>query len=186
MSTIATLLAVASAAGINAYAALLVLGLCVRFGVVPLHSQVALFFAEDWVLALLGALYIVEFVADKVPAIDHVWDLLHTFIRPLAGAAAAVAIAGGTESGWALLAAVLGGTTSLLFHGAKATGRVAVNVGSGGTLGWVVSLVEDVVAFAATLLALLLPAAALLLQLLAGGAAGTLAFRRRAAREPAP
>lgn len=163
MSTVAAMLAVASAAGINAYAALLVLGLCVRLDLVGLDSPVALFFSETWVLAILGVLYAVEFVADKIPAVDHAWDVLHTFIRPLAGAAAAVAIAGGRNEGWVVLAAVVGGSTSLLFHGAKSAGRVAVNAASAGMLGWVVSIVEDVVAIAGALTGLLLPMAALVL-----------------------
>ncbi len=179
MSTIAAILAVASASGINAYAALLVLGLCVRFELVGLDSPVALFFAEPWVLAVLGALYTVEFAADKIPAVDHVWDAIHTFIRPAAGAAAAVALAGGSGEGWVILAAVLGGSTSLLFHGAKSAGRVAVNAGSMGMLGWVVSLVEDAVAIAGALLGLLLPLAALLLFALISLAAILLLLRVR-------
>lgn len=182
MSTLAALLAVASAAGINAYAALLVLGLCVRLGVAPLEGEVAGFFAETWVLILLGVLYAVEFAADKIPAVDHAWDVLHTFIRPLAGAAAAMAIVGGSGEGWVILAAVLGGTTSLLFHGAKATSRVAVNAGSGGLLGWAVSLVEDVVAVLGALMGLLLPLAAVLGLLLALLAVLFFRFRRTAAQ----
>ena len=166
MSTLAAVLAVASAAGINAYAALLVMGLCVHFELAPLTSSVARFFAEPWVLALLGLLYAVEFAADKIPAVDHAWDAIHTFIRPLAGAVAAIAIVGGVGEGWVVLAAVIGGSTALLFHGAKSTGRVAINVGSGGMLGWAVSLAEDVVAILGALLGLLLPLAGVLLLLL--------------------
>lgn len=168
MSSIASVLALASAAGINAYAALFVLGLCVRLDLVGLDNPTARFFAEPWVLAIVGALYLVEFVADKIPWVDHAWDLVHTFIRPLAGAAAAVAIVGGRGDGWVVLAALLGGATSLLFHGAKSGSRVAVNAASAGTLGWLVSLLEDVVAVAGALTGLVMPLAGLFLIALIG------------------
>lgn len=163
MTTIAAVLGLASAAGINAYAALLALGLCVHFQLVPLGSKTALFFGEWWVLTILGALYLVEFFADKVPAVDHVWDVIHTVIRPVAGAAAAVAVVSGSGEGWVVLAAILGGTTSLIFHGVKSTSRVAVNAGTGGTMGWLASLIEDVFAILSSALALFLPMLALAL-----------------------
>jgi len=162
VQTIAAILAMATASGINAYAALLAMGLTIRLELVPLHSKVSDFFAQDWVLIALGILYLVEFFADKVPVVDHVWDAVHTFIRPIAGAAAAVAIVTGRDEGWVVLAALLGGATALLFHTAKATSRVAVNAASAGTLGWVASLVEDIVAIASALVALLWPALAVL------------------------
>lgn len=182
MQTIAAVLAMATASGINAYAALLAMGLTIRLEMIPLHSKVALFFAQDWVLIALGALYVVEFFADKVPVVDHVWDAVHTFIRPVAGAVAAVAIVTGREEGWVILAAILGGATSLLFHSAKATSRVAVNAASAGTLGWVASLIEDVAAIASALVALLMPALAILVVVLL--LAGWLMLRR--SRRPVP
>ncbi len=163
MRTLVAALGLASAAGINAYATLLVLGLTVRFDLVPFDSDVAQFFARTWVLVVLALLYALEFVADKVPAVDHAWDAVHTFIRPLAGAAAAVAVVGGRSEGWVVLAAVVGGVTSLLFHGAKATGRVAVTATTAGTGNVVVSLAEDVLAIGGSLLALLLPVLAVVL-----------------------
>lgn len=179
MTTVVSALALASAAGINAYATLLVLGLCVHFELVHLGGRTAEFFAQPWVLAVLAVLYAAEFVADKVPAVDHAWDVVHTVIRPLAGALAAIAVVGGHDEGWVVLAAVLGGMTSLLFHGAKATGRVAVTAATGGTGNWLVSLVEDVLAIVGSLLALLLPLAAVVVVL---AAIVWLLRRRRRAR----
>ncbi len=168
MTVVLTALAMASAAGINAYATLLVLGILVRTEIVPLHSPTAEFFARPWVLAVLAVLYLVEFVADKVPAVDHAWDAVHTFVRPIAGAAAAVAVVSGHHSeGWVVLAAVLGGMTSLLFHGAKATTRVGVTAVTGGTGNWAVSLVEDVFAVVTAAAGLLVPVLAAGLLLLA-------------------
>lgn len=162
MSTVATVLGLASAAGLNAYATLLVFGLCVRFDVVHFDSQAARFFASTPALIVLAVLYLIEFSADKIPAVDHAWDVIHTFIRPLAGAAVAVAVVGGHREGWVVLAAVVAGATSLLFHGAKATGRLAVTAGTAGTGNWLVSLIEDAVAFTGSILALLAPIAAML------------------------
>ncbi len=186
MSTIAAVLALASASGINAYAALLALGLCVRFELVGLDSDVARFFAQPWVLAVLGLLYVMEFVADKIPAVDHAWDLIHTFIRPVAGAAAAVAIVSGSGQGWVVLAALLGGATSLLFHGMKATGRVVVNTGSAGTMGWAVSLLEDIAAILGAAVALLLPLLAIALPVVLAVMIWILVKRRRRAAAGAP
>ncbi|MCP4902402.1 MAG: DUF4126 domain-containing protein [bacterium] len=188
MSTILTVLAIASAAGINAYATLLVLGLCVRFELVPLQSTTAEFFTNPWVLGLLTVLYLIEFVADKIPAVDHVWDVIHTFIRPLAGAVASIAVVGGSGEGWVILAAVVGGATSLLSHGVKATGRVATTTLTGGSANWMISLVEDVIAIVGSLLALLAPFVALTILL---AALAWLISRRRNAhhyrrKQPAP
>jgi len=160
MTAVLSVLTLASAAGINAYATLLVLGLLVRFDLVHLTSPTAQFFAQDWVLVTLAVLYLVEFVADKVPAVDHAWDVVHTFIRPVAGAVAAIAVVGGHGEGWVVIAAVLGGVTSLLFHGAKATGRLASSATTGGALNPILSILEDIFAFVASAFALLAPAVA--------------------------
>ncbi len=180
MTAVLSALALASAAGVNAYATLLVLGVLVRAGAVPFHSPTAQFFAQTWVLAVLGVLYVVEFAADKIPAVDHAWDAVHTFVRPAAGAAAAVAVVSGHhQHGWVILAAVLGGATSLLFHGVKATTRLGVTAATGGTGNWLVSIVEDVGVLGTALIALLLPAAAVVLAL---GVLAWLLRRRRRAR----
>jgi uncharacterized membrane protein HdeD (DUF308 family) len=170
VNTIGAVLALASASGINAYAALLALGLSVKFDLVPLSGKITDFFGQDWVLVLLGLLYLLEFFADKIPAVDHVWDLIHTFIRPVAGAVVAVAIVTGSGEGWVVLAALIGGVTSLLFHTAKSASRVAVNTGSAGTLGWVVSLAEDFLAIMAAIIALFWPMLAVAILLVVLGA----------------
>lgn len=163
MTAILSGLALASAAGVNAYATLLVLGILVRTGAIPLQSPTAQFFGHTWVLAGLAMLYTLEFVADKVPTVDHAWDAVHTFIRPLAGAAAAVAVVSGHhDQGWVVLAAVFGGVTSLLFHGVKATARVGVTAATGGTGNWFVSILEDIGVVGTSLAALLLPVLAVL------------------------
>lgn len=79
------------------------------------------------VLGAAGLMLATEFVADKVPALDSLWDLAHTFIRIPAGAALAAAALGGDGATWATVAGLLGGTLAATAHTAKATTRAAVN-----------------------------------------------------------
>jgi hypothetical protein len=154
-------------AGLNAYATMLVFGLLARFRPESFTGELPHFFASTPVLTLVGALYVIEFVADKVPAIDHVWDVIHTFIRPAAGALVAwAAVAKGLPHGALILASVLGGTTALGAHAAKATTRAASTVATGGLANPFLSLAEDVFAFAGALVALFLPLLVLVVLLL--------------------
>src|SRR6201989_2607174 len=81
------------AAGINLYATVAILGLASRFGWVALPEQYRVF-DNTWIIGIALALYAIEFVADKIPWLDSAWDTVHTFIRPLGGAAIAVATLG--------------------------------------------------------------------------------------------
>src|SRR5689334_4244431 len=79
--------------GINLYATVLTLGLLQRFEFAHLPGDLS-YLGHTWVLMVAGALYAIEFIADKIPAVDSVWDMIHTFIRVPAGAVlAAVAFA---------------------------------------------------------------------------------------------
>src|SRR2546430_10696450 len=73
-------------AGINAYATLLVFGLLARWQPAMFHDELARFFATTPVLITIAVLYLIEFIADKIPTVDHIWDVIHTVIRPIAGA----------------------------------------------------------------------------------------------------
>jgi hypothetical protein len=79
------------------------------------------------VLGASALMVVVEFFADKIPALDSLWDLLHTFIRIPAGVALAAAVFGGDSATWATVAGVLGGTLAATAHTAKATTRAAAN-----------------------------------------------------------
>ncbi|HWS72872.1 MAG TPA: DUF4126 domain-containing protein [Thermoanaerobaculia bacterium] len=161
MGTIASLLTSAglgAGAGINSYATLLVLGLFARFQPAWFPDEVARFFATTPVLIVVGVLYLIEFVADKIPAVDHVWDVIHTFIRPIAGALAAWgAAAPGLPKGALVLAAVLGGSAALSTHAVKASVRAASTVTTGGCGNPVLSVLEDLFAFVNAILVILLP-----------------------------
>jgi hypothetical protein len=144
--------------GINAYATLLVFGLLARWQPSMFDGDLARFFAATPVLIVVGVLYAVEFVADKIPAVDHVWDVIHTFIRPLAGALVAwAAVSDKLPKGAVIFASIIAGGTALGAHLTKASVRTASTVTTGGLANPLLSLIEDVFAFGNTVLAILLP-----------------------------
>ena len=131
-------------AGINLYATIAVLGLMARY--IPgfeLPPDLEIL-ASGWVVIPALAMYVIEFVADKVPAVDSAWDTLHTFIRIPAGAALAVAALGEVPAEVQMGAALLGGTLALGSHTAKATTRMAAHgAGVSPVVSPTASLVED-------------------------------------------
>jgi len=135
--------------GVNLYATVLTLGLLQRLGLARLPGDLG-YLAEGWVIGLAAALYAIEFVADKVPAIDSAWDALHTFIRVPAGAVLATSAFADFDPAVRVAALLVGGGLALGAHGAKAATRVAVNTTAPGG-GIVLSLAEDAAAFGSTL-----------------------------------
>jgi hypothetical protein len=116
------------ASGLNSYLVVLVLGVADRVGHVDRIPDVL----GTWpVLAIAGFMYAFEFVADKIPYVDSVWDLVSTFIRPVVGAVLGVLIAGDAQSlGDAsdqVLSGLVGGSSALGAHATKAGTRLAVN-----------------------------------------------------------
>ena len=137
--------------GINLYATVLTLGLLQRFHVAHLPGDLARL-SDSWVIALAGALYLIEFLADKVPGLDSIWDAVHTFIRIPAGAVLAASAFADFDPKIRFLAVLIGGGTALSSHGAKATARLAANASPEPFSNIALSLVEDVVAFGSTIL----------------------------------
>jgi hypothetical protein len=122
---VALLVAVSFAAGLNVYATVATLGLLAHLGVLPLPPALQLL-SNWWVIVAGGAMFVIEFFADKIPAFDLIWNALHTFIRvPIAvllayGATAAL-------SPWEqLTATVVGGAIAFAAHGGKTAVRAAV------------------------------------------------------------
>ena len=138
-------LGTAFAAGLNVYATVAALGLLHRFHVVTLPPSLDPV-GHPVVLGVAIALYVVEFLADKVPYIDNVWDVLHTFIRPPAAAVLAYAAVAGVPETWRIAAALLAGGVALTSHTTKAATRAAVNTSPEPVSNSVVSIVEDGVA----------------------------------------
>ncbi|MRS11933.1 MAG: DUF4126 domain-containing protein [Actinobacteria bacterium] len=162
-----TALGLAVPAGLNAYIPLLAIALAQRFEWLALKEPFDVM-GEWWMIAVIGVLLVIEIVADKVPAVDHINDIIQTFIRPAAGGVVAVAVAGSATdvSPWLLvLAGVLlaGGV-----HAAKATTRPAVNVTTAGFGAPVVSAAEDVGAVILSAAAIVAP---ILVAFLAAGLA---------------
>jgi hypothetical protein len=147
------------AAGINLYATVAILGLASRFDWVALPPQYRVF-DNDIVIAAALVLYAIEFVADKIPWLDSVWDAVHTAIRPLGGAFIAVATLGPASPVMQGLAALLGGTLAAGSHFTKAGTRAAANASPEPFSNWILSLSEDVFVVGLGMLALNHPIAA--------------------------
>ncbi|MGH7550935.1 MAG: DUF4126 domain-containing protein [Gemmatimonadota bacterium] len=148
--------------GVNLYATVAILGLAVRYGWVDLPVQFEVF-DNDLVIYGAIAMYIVEFLADKIPWVDSLWDAVHTVIRPLGGALIAVAAVGEASPGVEALVALLGGSVAATSHFAKAGSRAVINTSPEPASNTIASLLEDVLVFGLGLLALLFPIVALIL-----------------------
>jgi hypothetical protein len=158
LSLVALGLGAAWASGINLYAAVLLLGGLHAVGLVTLPPDLAVL-SHPAVLAVAGFLYVVEFVADKVPGVDSLWDAVHSFIRIPAGALLAAGAIGSYGEGYEVAVALLaGGTLAAASHAAKAGGRVAINASPEPFSNWIVSFFEDVMVLGGLILALFMPA----------------------------
>jgi hypothetical protein len=161
IETLSLALGAAWTAGINLYATVAVLGLLQRFELVGRLPGGLEALDNWWVIGVALGLYAVEFVADKVPYVDTVWDAVHTFVRVPAGAALAVAATSDLDPSARVVALLLGGGLALSTHGTKATVRAAANTSPEPFSNWALSIVEDVVAVGAVVLAVLHPLAIL-------------------------
>jgi uncharacterized membrane protein len=137
--------------GINLYATVVTLGLLQRYHLVRLPGDLD-FMQQWWVIILAGVLYLIEFVADKIPAVDSIWDAIHTFIRVPAGAVLAASAFAHFDPSVRLIALLAGGGVALSSHGAKAATRLAVNTSPEPFSNIALSFLEDVVAIGASLL----------------------------------
>jgi hypothetical protein len=128
------------AAGINLYLVTLLLGVAGRLG----WSDIPEVLTRTDVMIVAGVLFGVEFVADKVPYFDSVWDAIHTVVRPLGAAALGAVVAGDSASIGVALGAGVAGALALDAHAAKATTRVVANTSPEPVSNIALSLVEDV------------------------------------------
>jgi Domain of unknown function (DUF4126) len=131
------------ASGIRVYATVAALGFLHRIGVVQLPHGLEVL-SQTPIIILASALYLIEFVADKVPAVDSVWDAIHTFIRPPAAAVLGFAAFGDVAEPWRIAAALLCGTLALSSHGIKASTRLAINTSPEPFSNWAASFGEDI------------------------------------------
>jgi hypothetical protein len=144
LETLGFALGTSFASGLNLYATVAAAGLFQRFGIVTLPEPLQVL-ANPVVLGVAVTLFLVEFIADKIPYVDSAWDALHTFIRPPAAALLSYsAFAGeGVPEEWKLAAALLAGSVALTSHGAKASTRAAANASPEPVSNWTLSLLED-------------------------------------------
>lgn len=138
--------------GINLYATVAVLGLLERYQWV--HLPGSLHTLDSWlIIGVAIFLYCVEFVADKIPYVDTIWDAVHTFIRVPAGAVLAAAATSDINPGIQVAALLVGGGLALSTHGTKAAARATANLSPEPFSNWMLSLIEDVIAVGASIIA---------------------------------
>jgi uncharacterized membrane protein len=180
----------AAAAGLNAYIPLLIVGLSSRFlDWIQLPPAWA-WLENEWVLVILGVLFVIEIVADKIPVVDTVNDWIQTIIRPAAGG---ILFGSGTSSETVAITdpasffasnqwvpIVIGIVLSLLVHIGKSATRPAANAASAGAAAPVLSTIEDATSVVLSLLAILFPI--LVIVGIIGLAIGLVALIRRRRR----
>jgi len=113
--------------GIRFYVVLFLLGILHRSGLHTLPASLEML-AHPWVIAVSGLLCVTEFLADKIPGVDSLWDAVHTFIRIPGGALLATAAVIDSDPGLALAAGLLGGTIAAGAHFTKAGSRALINL----------------------------------------------------------
>jgi len=127
VETLSLVLGTGFSSGLNVYATVATLGILQRFGVIHLPDKLQVL-SHPLVLGVALVLYAVEFLADKVPYIDSVWQAVHTFIRPPAAALLAFGVTAAAFEPWRWAAALLAGGIALTSHGTKASVRAAANL----------------------------------------------------------
>jgi hypothetical protein len=142
-SILALTMGVSWASGINLYAAMAVLGISAATGNIALPPDLQIL-ANPMVIGAACIMYMVEFVADKIPGVDTAWDGVHTFIRIPAGAMLAAGAVGDVNMAVELSAAILGGGMAATSHATKAGSRVIINASPEPFTNWAASIAEDV------------------------------------------
>jgi hypothetical protein len=149
---VAFLIATSFAAGLNVYATVATLGLLGRAGWLPLPASLDIL--TNWfVIAASGVLFLIEFVADKIPAFDLIWNAAHTFIRVPIAALLAYRATAQLSPSEQVIAAAVGGAIALAAHGGKTAVRAAVTPSPEPFSNFALSLGEDGVAISLTWLA---------------------------------
>ncbi len=156
ISPIAIAMGASWVSGINLYASVATLGLLGRFAHLQLPGELEVL-TSWWVIGVAIALYVVEFVADKVPYVDSTWDVIHTFIRVPAGAVLAASAFGDFEKSIQVIALLLGGGLALSSHGTKAATRAMLNASPEPVSNVVASIVEDILAVLSIIASVFLP-----------------------------
>ncbi len=155
-STLTLALGSAWTSGINLYATVTVLGVLQKFGLAKLPGGLDVL-DNWWIIGVAAFLYGIEFFADKIPYVDSVWDVIHTFIRVPAGAIVAYSAVSNMDTSVMIIATLLGGGLALSSHGTKAALRAGANLSPEPVSNWTLSILEDIIAFAGSILAVFAP-----------------------------
>src|SRR5262247_4916233 len=156
ITTLGTAMGSAWLSGINLYATVVTLGLLERYHLVKLPGDLNML-GEWWMIALAGTFYLIEFVADKIPAVDSAWDAIHTFIRVPAGAILAASAFAEFDPAVKLIAMIAGGGIALSSHGTKAATRMAANTSPEPFSNMALSLSEDLFTFGSAIMLAFFP-----------------------------
>ncbi|MCU1243761.1 MAG: hypothetical protein JWO71_4487 [Candidatus Acidoferrum typicum] len=175
LQTLGLALGAGFSSGLNLYATIATLGLLQRFGVIHLPASMQVL-SHPWVLGIALALYAIEFLADKIPYVDTVWDAVHTLIRPPAAALLAYSATVAAPPEWRWSAALLAGGVALTSHSTKASTRAAVNTSPEPFSNWLLSLGEDALAVWLTWMATVHPTATIVVVAFLIALAGFLLF----------
>jgi len=157
------------ASGLRLYGTVAALGYLHRIGALHLPDRLQVL-AQTPILVLSTALFLVEFLADKVPVVDTIWDAVHTFIRVPAAALLGFGLLADVEEPWRFGAALLCGSVALSAHGLKAGTRLALNASPEPFTNWAASFSEDLLLGVLIWLAVAHPGVALVAALAVLGA----------------
>ncbi|MBI5649676.1 MAG: DUF4126 domain-containing protein [Chloroflexi bacterium] len=157
ISQILTAFGLSTASGLNAYIPLLIVALTARFTPLLKLNPPFDILANEWVIAALIVLLIIEMIVDKIPAADTLNDLIQTFVRPTAGAILFAASANVISDLHPIIAAILGLLLAFGVHATKTAARPVVTATTGGIGNPIVSLLEDVVSTILSILAIVFP-----------------------------
>lgn len=172
-----------AATGLNAYLPLLIVGLLARFTDLVTLGAPWNTLENPWVLGVLFILLVIETIADKVPAVDSVNDVIQTFVRPAAGAILFAASGNVISEMSPALAMICGILAAGSIHALKATARPVITATTAGVANPIVSVAEDVLSGATTLVAILIPALAALFVLVMAVFIAWFLIRRQRRRE---
>lgn len=156
LTAVATAAGLGWASGVRLYAVLFFLGLLQHAGIYALPPDLQVL-AHPAVMVVSGFLFFLEFLADKVPGVDTLWDAVHTFVRIPAGGLLAAAAVASADPGFAIAAGLLGGVVAAGTHFIKAGGRALINASPEPFSNWVASLGEDFLSLLGLLAALKYP-----------------------------
>ena len=166
LSSLLTAFGLSTAAGLNAYLPLLVVGLLGRYTNLIHLSEPYHLLSNPVVLLVIAVLALLDFVGDKIPAVDHGLHAAGLIIAPVAGAIVFMAANGQVGAVSPLLAAICGVILAGTAHGARATARPLATATTGGVANPVLSFLEDVTALILSILAIIIPVVAFVLVVL--------------------